>query len=225
MVANSPTKIAGIPMKSIGPIQIIGPVMNESLSVPLATFETPLWPSTNRGALVSRQGGGMRVVVLESSMTRSILVEAQTAIQAAEISHWLGMALTVLQEEVKKTSKFAELIAVRSQVVGKLIYIRFQFFTGDAAGHNMSTKAAEALLNLILKKYPSLNYVSISGNYCSDKKVSAVNGILGRGKYVIAEMTIAREIVEKKLKTTPEKIVQLNIKKNLIGSIIAGGGR
>jgi hydroxymethylglutaryl-CoA reductase (NADPH) len=70
-----------------------------------------------------------------------------------------------------------------------------------------------------------LRYVSISGNYCSDKKVSAVNGILGRGKNVVAEVTISRLLCRRYLKTTPEKIIDLNIKKNLLGNIIAGGLR
>jgi hydroxymethylglutaryl-CoA reductase (NADPH) len=63
----------------------------------------------------------------------------------------------------------------------------------------------------------------VSGNFCTDKKVSSVNSILGRGKHVIAELLIPRDIVEKSLRTTPEKIVDLNIKKNLIGSIASGG--
>jgi hydroxymethylglutaryl-CoA reductase (NADPH) len=55
--------------------------------------------------------------------------------------------------------------------------------TGDAAGHNMVTKASDAVVPWILGQFPALSrYVSISGNYCTDKKVSAVNGILGRGR-------------------------------------------
>jgi hydroxymethylglutaryl-CoA reductase (NADPH) len=111
------------------------------------------------------------------------------------------------------------------QVVGNLIYLRFEFNTADAAGHNMSTLAAERLVEWILIRYPELQYVSISGNYCSDKKNSAVNGILGRGKYVVTEVVIPRAICQRFLKTTPEKIVQLNIKKNLMGNILAGGVR
>lgn len=38
----------------------------------------------------------------------------------------------------------------------------------------------------------------------------------------MAEMTIPQEICEKHLSTTPEQIVQLNIKKNLIGTLLAG---
>ena len=52
-----------------------------------------------------------------------------------------------------------------------------------------------------------------------------INGILGRGKYVVAEMTIPDKICRRYLKTTPSRIVQLNIRKNLIGTMLAGGLR
>jgi len=80
-------------------------------------------------------------------------------------------------------------------------------------------------MNHILEYHPDLKYGSISGNYCSDKKATAVNGILGRGKYVVAELLISKKICKRYLRTTPEKIVQLNIRKNLIGTMLAGGTR
>ena len=40
---------------------------------------------------------------------------------------------------------------------------------------------------------------------------------------MVAEAQISRNLCRRYLKTTPEKIVNLNIKKNLIGSIVAGG--
>jgi hydroxymethylglutaryl-CoA reductase (NADPH) len=114
---------------------------------------------------------------------------------------------------------------MHAQIIGSMLYLRFELTTGDAAGHNMVTLASDRMLDWILKKYKQLRYVSISGNFCTDKKVSAVNGILGRGKNVVAEVTISRALCQRLLKTTPEKIVDLNIKKNLVGNIIAGGLR
>ena len=64
-----------VPVKTIGPIKITGPEVNVDIDVPLATFETPLWPSTNRGASVTRRCGGVQCVVLDDRMTRSILLE------------------------------------------------------------------------------------------------------------------------------------------------------
>lgn len=219
-------QIAAIPMQVVGPVRIISAEVNdEEVPLPLATFETPLWPSTNRGARVCTKAGGIRATVIDERMTRSILVEADSAADVHQVYLDIQNHKTTLQEIISKTSRFAKLIDINAQVVGSLLYLRFELLTGDASGHNMVTLASDHMLEWILKKYPVLRYVSISGNYCSDKKVSAVNGILGRGKNVIAEVTISRLLCQRYLKTTPEKIIDLNIKKNLLGNIIAGGLR
>ncbi len=212
-------------MRHIGPIKIVGSVLNDEVLIPLATFETPLWPSTQRGSNITRLATGIKVTLLDDRMTRSLLLEAPDAEYASNVLSALRSFREELEKVVSSTSRFAELKDWHTQVVGKLIYIRFAMSTGDAAGHNMTTKAVDELSHWILSRYPRLRYVSVSGNYCTDKKASAVNGILGRGKYVVAEMNIPRDICEQYLRTTPEKIVELNIKKNLIGSIIAGGVR
>lgn len=216
--------VAGVPMRTIGPMKLIGD-FECSVDVPLATYESPLWPSTNRGAKISRLAGGIKATVVQDFMTRSVVVEAKDAILAVKFIQDLQLRFEELSEVVGQTSRFARLKSWHHQIVGNLVYLRFQMSTGDASGHNMVTGAAEGLLNWILTQYPELNYVSISANYCTDKKVSAVNGILGRGKYVVAEIIISRDLCNDVLKTTPEKIVDLNIKKNLIGTMLAGGLR
>ncbi len=218
-------QIATIPMRLVGPLKFVGPLVHGELMLPLATFETPLWPSTHRGARVCSEAGGVRAVVIDDRMARSVLFEAESVIEAHEAVINLSEHREAMQTIIAETSQYARLIDMHSQVVGTLVFVRFEFRTGDAAGHNMSTLAADRLLEWILLRFPHLRYVSVSGNYCTDKKVSAVNGILGRGKYVVAEVTISRALCEKQLKTTPEKIVQLNIKKNLVGNIVAGGLR
>lgn len=216
---------ANIPMKFIGPIKIIGNEFNKDIKVPLATFETPLWPSTNRGAKVSMLTEGINANILSESMTRSVAVSAANSTTAINAAKSIKQRLPELKKVVSQTSRFAELQEVHSEQVGKIIYLRFAITSGDASGHNMVTKASDAILSWLAEQYPELEYVSVSGNYCTDKKVSAVNGILGRGKSVIADIVIPRKICEKLLRTTPEKIVDLNIKKNLLGSILAGSLR
>ena len=77
--------LASIPMKRIGPIKIVSELVNESVYVPMATFESPLWPSTSRGAKVSRLVDGIHAVVVNDCMTRSVVVEATTALEACEL--------------------------------------------------------------------------------------------------------------------------------------------
>ncbi|UUT36675.1 hypothetical protein [Microbacterium elymi] len=110
-------------------------------------------------------------------------------------------------------------------MVGNLLFVRFELSTGDASGHNMVTLASDRLMEHILSTVPGCRYGSISGNYCSDKKATAVNGILGRGKNVVTELLIPREVVTRRLHTSPEAIAELNVRKNLIGTITAGGLR
>ena len=55
-----------------------------------------------------------------------------------------------------------------------------------------------------------------------DKKPAAINIVEGRGKSVVADILIPEEIVEKKLKTTADAIVEVNTAKNLIGSAASG---
>ncbi|HEY5621359.1 MAG TPA: hypothetical protein VIR77_02040 [Pontiella sp.] len=217
---------AQIPMQFVGPLKVSGSVIEGEYEVPLATFESPLWPSVNRGARVAMQSpNGIRCTVVDDRMTRSVLFEAPDAGSAFDALQKIRGGMEALGKIVEGTSRFAKLIDLHSQIAGNLLFIRFEFTTGDASGHNMCTQAAEALMNHILEYHPELKYGSISGNYCSDKKATAVNGILGRGKYVVAELMISKKLCKRYLKTTPEKIVQLNIRKNLIGTMLAGGSR
>ncbi len=222
---DEPKQIATIPMCVVGPVKIVSNEVDEEVPIPLATFETPLWPSTHRGARVCTEAGGIRAVIIDERMTRSVLVEADSVAEIHSVYLEILKKKESLQQLTSTTSRFTKLIEIQAEIVGSLLYLRFEFLTGDAAGHNMVTLASERLLNWILEQYPMLRYVTISGNYCSDKKVSAVNGILGRGKNVVAEVTLTRHLCQRWLKTTPEKIVDVNIKKNLLGSIVAGSLR
>ncbi|MDO8954400.1 MAG: hydroxymethylglutaryl-CoA reductase [Gammaproteobacteria bacterium] len=212
-------------MQTIGPISLIIDGMAEDINVPMATFETTLWPSTNRGAKISRLAGGITTVLINDCMTRSVIVEGPNASYIAKLATTLETHRDSIDSVISGTSRFAKLKTIHTQQVANLLYIRFAFTTGDAAGHNMTTKAADAILTWLLEQYSELKYVSISGNICTDKKVSAINGILGRGKNVIAELTISREICEKQLRASPEALVNLHIKKNLIGGLLAGSLR
>jgi len=220
------SEYAQIPMQFVGPLKVSGLTIEGDYEVPLATYEMPLWPSVNRGARVSMNcDGGIKCTVIDDRMTRSVLFEAPDATEAFRALEKIKADFPALGKVVEGTSRFARLININSQIAANLLFIRFEFTTGDASGHNMCTQAAEALMNHILEKYPNLKYGSISGNYCSDKKATAVNGILGRGKYVVAEIMIPEKIVRRYLKTTPSNVVQLNIRKNLIGTLLAGGSR
>ncbi|WP_082473715.1 hydroxymethylglutaryl-CoA reductase [Curtobacterium sp. Leaf261] len=224
--ANPKRGTTPIPTRWVGPIRLSGNAVEGELDVPLATYESPLWPSVGRGALISRQvPGGIVATVVDERMTRSVLLRASGAAAALVASRAVTERFDDLAAVVRGQSRFAELIEVHPEIVGDLLFLRFAFTTGDASGHNMVTQAADVLLATILEWRPELRYLSVSGNFCSDKKATAVNGILGRGRSVVAEIVVPGELVERRLHTTTARIVELNVAKNLIGSTIAGALR
>lgn len=226
MASNNAPAFAQIPMKWLGPLRVSGNVAEGEMQVPLATYETTLFPSVKRGATVSRLvEGGIRTTLVGERMTRSVAFAADSAADAYAAAQRICADLPQLQTVVSTTSRFATLIDVSPEIVGNLLYLRLEFTTGDAAGHNMVTLAADALMPHIAEREPSLRYASISGNFCTDKKASAVNGIRGRGKNVIAEIVLPEEVLRRRLRTSAEAMHNLNIRKNLVGSIAAGSLR
>lgn len=217
---------APIPLRWVGPLRISGNVMTGETEVPLATYESPLWPSVRRGARLSTMvEGGIKATLVDERMSRSVLLEADDAEAALAAWQHLSSRRDELAAVVATSSRFARLIDLHVQIAANLLFVRFELTTGDASGHNMVTNAADKLMDHVLATVPGVRYGSISGNFCSDKKATAVNGILGRGKNVVTEIVLPRRHVERFLHTTPEAIVQLNIRKNLIGTMLAGGLR
>src|SRR3990167_2775444 len=109
-------QFAQVPMKAIGPIKIVGPVVNEEVLVPLATYEIPVWPSTNRGAKVSRESGGIFTTLIDERMTRSFAVEASNAAQALIVASQLKARKAELETVVAGDRKSTRLNSSHSQI-------------------------------------------------------------------------------------------------------------
>ena len=137
---------APIPMRTVGPIKICGSVLDEKISVPLATYETPLWPSVGRGARISVLTEGIKTTVIDERMSRSILLEADDAYEALQALNSIKARMDEINAVVAKSSRFAKLIDMNSQIVANMIYLRLEFTTGDASGHNMVTNAADKII-------------------------------------------------------------------------------
>jgi hydroxymethylglutaryl-CoA reductase (NADPH) len=222
--ANAKTSTI-IPTSIVGPMNFVYNGINEQISVPLATFEIPLWYSTKRGALVSQKTSGIKTYVIDDFMTRSIILESDDLESILKCRSWIETNQKLLAEIIEKTSRYTKLHSINIENVGRLLYVRLSMETGNASGHNMTTKAADAIAGCIVFHCKDVRYISVSGNYCTDKKNSSINGILGRGKRVSAEIVVPQSACESILKTTPQKIATINVKKNLIGSILSGGVR
>jgi len=162
--------------------------------------------------------------VTNNGMTRAPLIRMPSVVRALELKHWLeGMDnFYQVAAAFNSTSRFARLSTIKCAIAGRNVYLRFKARTGDAMGMNMVSKGVEKAIEVLQDYFPDLDALSLSGNYCTDKKPSAINWIEGRGKSVVVEAVITGDIVVKTLKTTVQGLVDLNLHKNLVGSAMAG---
>ncbi|EEC73885.1 hypothetical protein OsI_08675 [Oryza sativa Indica Group] len=208
------------------PVGVAGPLLldGREYHVPMATTEGCLVASVNRGCRAISASGGAFSVLLRDAMSRAPAVKLPSAMRAAELKAFAEAPANfeLLAAVFNRSSRFGRLQDIRCALAGRNLYMRFSCITGDAMGMNMVSKGVENVLGYLQNVFPDMDVISVSGNYCSDKKPTAVNWIEGRGKSVVCEAIIKGDVVQKVLKTTVEKLVELNIIKNLAGSAVAG---
>jgi len=209
-----------LPVGLVGPLTING----ESVYVPMATTEGCLVASSNRGAKAITQGGGAKARIVRDGITRAPCLRMGSAMEAADLKIWCEQPsnFAILKQAFESTTSFGKLQECNPTIAGKNIYLRLVCFSGDAMGMNMVSKGSLAVIETLQKKFPSCQLIALSGNMCTDKKAAATNWLLGRGKSVVVEAVIPKEVVRTTLKTTVASLVHTNINKNLIGSAMAG---
>jgi len=211
-----------LPLGVAGPITIDG----RSYFLPMATTEGVLVASTSRGCKAINSGGGATTVLTGDGMTRGPCIGFETLARAAAAKVWLDSAdgQKRMRAAFDSTSRFARLQTLKTSIAGTYVYVRFKTTTGDAMGMNMISKGVEHALHIMSTEcgFDDMAIISVSGNFCIDKKPSAINWIDGRGKSVVAEAIIPADVVRSVLKSEVNALVELNVAKNFIGSAMAG---
>ncbi len=219
---ENPIGTVQIPVGLAGPLKVNGDHAKGEFYVPLATSEGALVASVNRGCSAITDAGGANVRIADDKMTRAPVIKTKSVSEALLVKEWIINHFKELKKAAEVTTRHGKLLKIDPVVVvGRYLYPRFVFKTGDSMGMNMVTIATENALNLLTYK-TGAHVVALSGNLCVDKKPSSLNLIEGRGKTLVAEALIPKAIVEKTLKTTTEAMVEVNTSKNLIGSAISG---
>lgn len=210
------------------PVGVAGPVVidGQSYFLPMATTEGVLVASTSRGCKAINAGGGAVTVITGDGMTRGPCISFETLQRAGAAKIWLDSEAgqRTMKRAFDSTSRFARLQSMKTALAGTHLYIRFKTTTGDAMGMNMISKGVEHALDVMAREsgFDDMSIVSVSGNFCTDKKPAAINWIDGRGKSVVAEAIIPGDVVKTVLKSSVEALVELNVSKNLVGSAMAG---
>jgi hydroxymethylglutaryl-CoA reductase (NADPH) len=216
--------VAQIPMGVVGPLRIRGNHVGESeqVYVPLATTEAALVASTNRGCAALREAGGAVVRVEDVGMTRAPVFRTSGIVQTQQFLRWINDHEEDLRRITEATSRHLKLLEVRPYAFGTTVFLRFRYDTGDAMGMNMATIACDRAVNELIEPATGVPCIGLSGNYCVDKKPASINFQEGRGKRIYAEILLEAPILHHYLKTNARDLVEVQYRKNLLGSIAAG---
>ncbi|MCL2607766.1 MAG: hydroxymethylglutaryl-CoA reductase (NADPH) [Methanomassiliicoccaceae archaeon] len=213
--------VTQIPLGFAGPVKINGEYAKGDFIVPMATTEGALVASVARGMSLITASGGANVKVFKDAMTRAPVFRVKGIEHSSDVMKWISGNMKKIGDAVGKTTSHGKLMNIETFPNGRSLFVRMSYDTGDAMGMNMVTIATEAVCRII-EKETGAALVSVSGNMCTDKKPAWINAIGGRGKTVVAESLISRKIIETKLHTSVESVIETNTRKNLIGSSMAG---
>jgi hydroxymethylglutaryl-CoA reductase (NADPH) len=215
------TGVAQVPLGFAGPLTIHGEHAQGDFIVPMATTEGTLVASYNRGMKVINLSGGVRCTVVGDAMQRAPVFVFSNAGEAREFVKWVDEHFDKIAEEAEATSSVAKLQYIDPYLAAKFAYLRFNYSTGDAAGQNMVGRATFAACSWILDNYAGIQHFYLESNLATDKKASQVNIMHTRGKRVVAECTIKREVLIEHMRVAPEALFyHYNVSQ--IGAVLSG---
>ena len=200
------TGVAQIPLGFAGPITIKGEHAKGDFFIPLATTEGTLIASYNRGMKILNLSGGVTCTVIGDAMQRAPVFVFKTAREARHFVSWVEANIGEVRDQAESTSSVAKLQYIDYYLAAKLAYLRFNFSTGDAAGQNMVGRATFAACSWILDHYDGVQHFYLESNLATDKKASQVNIMHTRGKRVVAEATIKRDVLLQHMRVDPENL-------------------
>ncbi len=189
--------------------------------LPLATTEGALVASVNRGCSAITRAGGAEVRILHDGMTRAPVFAADSVGHAAQVGDWVKAHLDELKTAAESTTSHGKLTDIVTFVAGTSVFVRLEFDTKDAMGMNMVTIASAKVADMIAQG-TGARLIALSGNMCTDKKPAAINGIMGRGRSVVAGVALSHDQIKDILKTDAKTLFEVNYRKNLVGSARAG---
>ena len=212
--------VAQVPIGLAGPLLVDGEHAQGEFLVPLATTEGTLVASYSRGMKLCRLAGGITTTVLDDRMQRAPVFSFASARDARRFSAWLDEHFEEITVAAETTTRSGKLLDIQKFLVSKLVYTRFNYSTGDAAGQNMTGKATFAACAWIKQHYPHELHFLLEGQFATDKKTSIVNMLHTRGKRVVAELTLPAALVEEQMNVTTEKLYHARMRGQL-GSIMS----
>jgi hydroxymethylglutaryl-CoA reductase (NADPH) len=193
--------VAQVPIGLAGPLLVNGEHAQGEFYVPMATAEGTLVASYNRGMRLLHEAGGVTTTIVNDHMQRAPAFLFHSAREARDFDRWLDKAFPSVKAAAEATTSTGRLQEVERYAAGRILYTRFNYTTGDAAGQNLTGKATQAACHWILSQRPEVEQFFLESNFATDKKSSQINMLRTRGKKVIAEATIPTELFRRVMRS------------------------
>src|SRR4051794_28232872 len=164
------TGVAQVPLGVAGPLLVNGEHASGEFYVPMATAEGTLIASYNRGMKLVREAGGVTTTVLDDRMQRAPAFLFESAREARDFGRWLGEHFAEIAAAAESTTRSGKLIEIEQYSASRMLYTRFDYTTGDAAGQNLTGKATAAACAWIVANYePGIERFFLESNFATDK--------------------------------------------------------
>jgi hydroxymethylglutaryl-CoA reductase (NADPH) len=211
-----------LPVGLAGPLRVNGLHAHGDYWLPLATHEAALVASYHRGAQLLTEAGGCTALLLAEGVTRSPGFAFASVAEAGRFLVWALNEQERFTAVAATTTRHGRLINQRVIVEGNHVYLLFDYSTGDAAGQNMVTIATQAICDDILARTPvAPAYWFVEANASGDKKASAQSFATVRGKKVCAEVVLPKALVQRRLHTTAQAMVDY-WRMSALGGVLTG---
>jgi hydroxymethylglutaryl-CoA reductase (NADPH) len=177
--------------------------------------------SYNRGMRLIHEAGGVTTTIVDDRMQRAPAFLFESARQARDFADWLQDHFAEVKAAAETTTSTGRLQDIEHYIAGRIVYTRFNYTTGDAAGQNLTGKATQAACQWIAERRPEIDHFFLESNFATDKKSSQINMLRTRGKRVIAEATVPDELF-RKIMRSDSKLMYRARQVSHLGGFMAG---
>jgi hydroxymethylglutaryl-CoA reductase (NADPH) len=196
---------ARVPLGVAGPVRIRGAAADGEFLVPLATSEGTLVASYQHAFNAMNRSGGAAALCTGEQVQRAPCFEFASLAEAGRFAAWLPGQRELIATAAAGTSRYCRLTGMHPHVVGNTVYLLLEFVTGDAAGQNMVTAAAEAACQAVLAVTPLVPASWLVESVLSgDKRASAMSFRAPRGRNASAEVMLPARQYGRYWRATPE---------------------
>ncbi len=202
------TGFAQVPLGIAGPLRVDTQRGLRDVFVPMAATEGAMVASYSRGMKLLSAAGTTRARVVSEGLSQHPMLVYADAEAAQRARAAVGGLRAELERLTAASSAHGRLIAVEPELAGRRLVLRLVFTTGDALGINMAARASELCSELVARATGAeRRYVHGED---VEKRANARALHAGRGRSVVCDVRVPRELLAAQLRVTPADLAEIH---------------